>query len=267
MPGDGPSGRMSEFELYIRVRMFELACEWAKRVKDSGGRAIDWDHFVMPIGLLLVVDDNNGGDVTAQELIKRFHLLDSESADIIDFYFMGWHWIYPGDRSKGIRFDLSTFRECREALKKVGIKAFGGNADLILVDACYWCPKRGFRSPDTFRSGEISLDFSQAIHINLTSRLKDADIPPVGELLQTIIDAAESVRTAHGQLSCDGNVFAISDRLGLASAKRSFLTFVLEKFGAIIGARKLEALTVRNLGPVVGLEQLALDGIASERAR
>src|SRR5437867_5398800 len=131
MVGDGPSGNVNEFEDALRSRMAVLAAEWATRLgeyPDVGS----FDQFVLPVGLLLMIDEANGGDATAQELIRRFHLLHQESSDIVDFYFMGWSWVDYGDRSKGIRFDLDTFAECRRALKRAGVKKFGGNADLIL---------------------------------------------------------------------------------------------------------------------------------------
>src|SRR4051812_8451001 len=88
--------------------------------------------FVMPVGLFLVIDEENGGDMTARELFKRFNLLHSESQDVIDFYFLGWEWVKSWDRSAGIRFNLKSFESCRKALRDIGIDRFGGNADLIL---------------------------------------------------------------------------------------------------------------------------------------
>jgi hypothetical protein len=46
--------------------------------------------FVMQVGLFLLIDEENGGDATARELCKRFHLLNSESQNVIDFYFLLW---------------------------------------------------------------------------------------------------------------------------------------------------------------------------------
>lgn len=48
-----------------------------------------------------------------------------------------------------------------------------------------------------------------------------------------------------------GVVFTISDRVGIVIAKDSILNFVLEKWGKIIGARKLKELAVTNLSPSV----------------
>jgi hypothetical protein len=215
----------------------------------------------MPIALVMVLDEKNGGDVTAQELVRRFDLIHRESGKVIDFYFLGWDWIAAGDRTKGIRFDMDDFQECRSALKRAGVRTFGGNADLILVDAHHWYTPGiapiDVDAPANMGPTGVTLDFSEAIHLNLATRRENKDLPPLGELLQHIIDAAASVRD-----SVDPDdprmTFKISDALGIATAKESFLGFILEKFGAIIGAKKLEALAVRNIGPVVGLHELSL---------
>jgi len=52
-------------------------------------------------------------------------------------------------------------------------------------------------------------------------------------------------------------VYHISDRLGLAIAKKSILRYFLEKWGGIIGAKTLEAVAVRKIGPRVDLSHLA----------
>jgi len=206
----------------------------------------------MPIGLCLVIDEANGGDVTAQELVKRFDLLHWSSGNIMDFYYFGWQRTYtPGEP---LSFDLRAFHECHKSLQKAGIIDFGGNADLILVDVHYrWslCDNRIDVTKDS-----ISLDFSQAIHINLSSGVKSGDIPSVGEFLQSVIRAAEQVRTSLREGG--GAVFAMSDSLGLATAKQSVLSFILEKCGAIIGAKKLAALTTRDLGPMINVDDIVI---------
>src|SRR4029077_8988140 len=92
-------------------------------------------RLVLPIGLFLVVDEINGGDVTAQELVKRFNLLHIDSENAIDFYFLGWQWNQRGDRSQGINFSPKSLQACRKALNLAGVKTSGSNAELILVDA------------------------------------------------------------------------------------------------------------------------------------
>jgi len=267
MPGDGPSGRFYSFPSLVLKRVSQLAQEWAKSEAANlpkTGRS----HFVMPIGLLMVIDEANGGDAIAKELLNRFHLLHAESGDIIEFYFMGWEWVKLGDRSKGIRFDLDSFQECRRALKSAGIKSFGGNADLILVDAHHWfTPGVLPRDPETPANvgvTGVTLDFSEAICINLSSRSQAGELQPVGEFFQALIEAAsEVVNDARQTLPSEkhGLTFKISDTLGLATAKRSFLSFIYEKFGAIIGAKKLDAIAVRSPGKMMRLEELSMDGV------
>jgi hypothetical protein len=83
-------------------------------------------RFSFPIGLFFVIDEANGGDATAVELERRFHLLDTESKNFIDFYYLGWNNL--GE------FELSAFEDFRNFLKKQGITEFGGNVNLILID-------------------------------------------------------------------------------------------------------------------------------------
>ncbi len=209
-------------------------------------------NFVMPVGLLLAIDEENGGDATARELCKRFHLLDSESQDVIDFYFLGWQWVKPWDRRAGIRFDLASFESCRRSLKAAGVDRFGGNADLILVDAHF-----GVRGS--------SLNFKKAIHVNLSSSAAGGEIPPLGEFLQSIIEAAARVRESGDDLQDVGAVFSMSDRLGLATARKSILDYILKKWGEVIGAKRLQALAVRNIGPKVRLRDLLLPAVPQGR--
>lgn len=56
-------------------------------------------EFCLPVGLCLVLDEKNGGDATAQELVKRLALLDEESGNIVDFYYLGWHLPHAPVRS------------------------------------------------------------------------------------------------------------------------------------------------------------------------
>ena len=80
MPSAGfPSGCLSDFQKLVADRVQELFreqlfCEHAGRT--SRGAAFKGNsrlHFVMPLALLLVIDESNGGDITARELAKRFH--------------------------------------------------------------------------------------------------------------------------------------------------------------------------------------------------
>src|SRR6185436_20716036 len=84
MPNGSPSGKT--FQGFLRTlnnRLYTLARE----VKDGLESGMDFE-FVMPIGMIRVLDKENGGDVTAQELIRRFRLLHAESKNAIDFYFL-----------------------------------------------------------------------------------------------------------------------------------------------------------------------------------
>lgn len=190
------------------------------------------------------------GGITGNELIRRFHLLDLESKNAIDFYFLGWRWRNEIDHSKGIRFDLHSFEECRNALRDIGVKTpFGGSADLILVDLRYRYrngPRDADGLPAYYGYTELDLNFPEAIQINLATSRDKGEIPPLGDFLQSIIEVAESL---HERGDNQSPVYSISDKLGIATAKRSFLDFILKKWGGIIGADKLAPLAVRNLGP------------------
>jgi hypothetical protein len=215
----------AEFPRRLSARMTELS-------QESGER-----EFLMPVGLVLVVDKENGGDATAEELVSRFELLNFESRNVIDFYFLGWSQDFSGK----LNFRLADFERFRSFLLEKGIKQFGGNADLILVDAHY-------------KDSNVNLNFQQAIRIDLSTSSEEGHFSTLGSFLQSIIDAAEQVEADRQGALARGLVFSISDRLGLAVAKSSILDFVLEKWGKIIGARKLKQLAVQNLGPCIPLQ-------------
>ena len=245
MPGDFPTGiGFKGFKHALNHRAYLLA---EQMMEETGSKAHD---FVMPIGLFLVIDKKNGGGITGNELIRRFHLLDLESKNAIDFYFLGWRWRNEIDHSKGIRFDLHSFEECRNALRDIGVKTpFGGSADLILVDLRYRYrngPRDADGLPAYYGYTELDLNFPEAIQINLATSRDKGEIPPLGDFLQSIIEVAESL---HERGDNQSPVYSISDKLGIATAKRSFLDFILKKWGGIIGADKLAPLAVRNLGP------------------
>src|ERR1044071_8772925 len=155
----GPNG-INDFREILHFRMTQL---YSEQYAESDS---EQKNFIIPVGLVLVIDAENGGDVTAQELVKRFNLLHCSSQNIIDFYFLGWEWNDTAERSKGIRFNPTSFLSCRDALSTVGVSNFGGNADLILVDA--HC--------DPFVPNGITLNFREAIHVNLSSSIKEGEI-------------------------------------------------------------------------------------------
>jgi hypothetical protein len=223
-----PPGGPGQFCECVRRRLDQLASEFGQT------------SFLMPLGLFLVIDTDNGGDATAAELTRRFKLLDFESKNIVDFYFLGWRESYF---SEGMQFDLAVFESYRDALRRIGVYKFGGNADLILVDARY-------------SGGDVTLNFEEAVRVDLSASDAEKDFPTLGAFLQSIIDAAEEVRKAGTSGETHGFVFSISDRLGLATAKKSILDFVLEKWGKVIGGKKLTTLAVRNLGPEIDLNRI-----------
>lgn len=198
------------------------------------------EELIVPIGLFMLLDKANGGDATAEEIQRRFQILNFESGNIIDFYFLGW--FQPevhGVKSDNIRFNLSAFMEFRTLLYNLGIKKFGGNADLILVDA------------QIGKKSEHKINFSQAVYIDLARQIAENNFPTLGGLLQSIIDAADEVRKSQKDMEKRGVVYSISDKLGIAFAKQSIIQYFLDKWGRVIGAKSLAALSIQNLAPDV----------------
>jgi hypothetical protein len=218
------SGTMADFKLRVADNMRRLA-------KETGDT-----EFAVPLALVLAIDAATGGDVNAQEIIRRFALIDVESRNIIDFFFLGW----SKDAVGAVTFSLPAFAQVREALREVGVTRFGGNASLYVLDA-WW------------HNGRVTLDFENAIYIDLTVTQKKGNVLSIGEFLQGLIDAAEAVRT---EAAGGSAVLRISDRLGLASAKASFLDYLLNKWGEMIGANKLADVVTRRIGPKVDLAQV-----------
>ena len=224
-----PASDILEFKQRLVHRLKVLSAEFSS------------DSFYMPVGIFLLLDKQNGGDATADELMRRFGLLDFESRTSLDFYFLGWRPIDASDKQRGISFDLRSFEEFRDALKKAGLRKFGGNADLILVDA-------------HFSGGKARLNFSEAIRIDLAAGVPEY-FASLGHFLQEIIEAAEAIRNSE-RLSPEPVVWQMSDRLGLIIGKQSLLDFILEKWGKVMGAKGIASLAVRELGPDTPLENL-----------
>src|SRR5712692_1246309 len=182
-------GPLSEFKQRLHLQMKELASE-------SGESS-----FLMPVGLFPVIDKDNGGDTAAEELVRRFKLLDFESKNIVDFYFLGWRESFSGD----IRFDVDTFEGYRMAFKVAGIQKFGGNADLILVDA-------------RNSAGEVTLNFKEAVRVDLSARSAEKDFPTLGALKYL----RRGVAKVGGNLGQFRAVLArIADRWGRSGSKSS----------------------------------------------
>jgi hypothetical protein len=57
----------------------------------------------------------------------------------------------------------------------------------------------------------------------------------------------------------------MSDRLGLATAKKSLLDYIFRKWGELIRARKLQAAALRNMGLRVRLRDLPLPAVPQGR--
>lgn len=221
-------GPWGEFVRHVEERLRTLH-------RESSGRGV-----VLPIGILLVVDRAHGGDDTADEIIRRFPLLDRESQNWIDFYYLGWK-----ESGRKMRFNLNWFSGGRDALRRIGVKEFGGNADLILVDTSI--------SP---RGRRTFIHFETAIRIDLSKERSSGGLVPLGAFLQAVIDAAEEVKQEAISGPPDNAVYKISDTLGLMYARESFLDFILDKWGKFFGAKRLKSLAVRKLGPKVTLSKL-----------
>jgi hypothetical protein len=202
-------------------------------------RETNMAELAFPVGVFLVLDRDNGGDGTSDELVRRFNFIDVESRDVIDYFFLGWR--HSEVTPTQLVFDLSAFQSCREALQKVGIGGFGGYADLLLFDA--W-----------LRRGRAVLDFEHALHVDIAEAVAAKRIINVGKFLEDLTLAASRVRD---EASLDTSVvYRMSDQLGLATARQSVLDFVLDKWGKIIGAASLLPLATRRIGPAVDLAQV-----------
>ncbi len=191
-------------------------------------------RFSFPIGLFFVIDEANGGDATAVELERRFHLLDIESKNFIDFHYLGWNDL--------MEFELSAFEDFRNFLRKNGLTEFGGNADLILIDL-------------EVDNDQASLRFDRAIRVDLSERAV-REGQSLGRFLQNIVSAAERLYPDYLKQTGSSAVYEISDSLGIAYAQKSFLQWVLKKWGGIVGATGLKDLALQRLGPSIFLEDL-----------
>src|SRR5437764_11623938 len=87
MPDGSAGGGFSTFQVLLLKRVTQLAQEWSGHEESKFVPMVPKgkSHFVMPIGLVMVVDEANGGNATAQELVRSFDLLHRESGKVIDF--------------------------------------------------------------------------------------------------------------------------------------------------------------------------------------
>ena len=119
-------------------------------------------------------------------------------------------------------------------MRSVGVREFGGYADLILFDA--W-----------LRGEKVELDFTRAMHIDLAEAIAKQRILNIGGFLQSLIDTVDLVREHVGK-DASNVVERISDKLGLAVGKASLTEYLIEKWGRVIGAPKLLALATGHIG-------------------
>jgi hypothetical protein len=188
---------------------------------------------VMPIALCLAIPEKFGGNKDAVEMINRFGLIDMLSGTAIDFYYFGWSVI--GIDGSDMNFDRLAFKNCWDWLFKEGVEDFGGNADLIIVDAT-------LSSQDT-----ISLNFREAIRIDLALALKRSRIDTLGAFLDSLMKAA--IKVSESEHLEQRPVFRISDMMALTSLWESVFKKALDK----LGIAAIETVVTRDVGPVVDL--------------
>ncbi len=202
--------------------------------------------LILPVGLFLVIDAANGGNDIAQELVKRVHLLDQESKNVIDFYYLGWRCEKGSIPSRvgddALEFNLQNFVTVREGLSRLGIREFGGNANLVVLDA--EMTEKGF-----------FLNFGRVIRIDLAADIKSGRFVSLGDLTERLIRGAEEVRMTAA--TGDSPVCRISNHLGLVYSRQSILDALCERFGKWFGAPRLQSLAVTNAGPRVSGSELA----------
>ena len=223
------SGSIEEFIVNVEQRL---------KVKSRANP--NAQNCVIPIGIMLVLDKANGGDDKAEELVRRFFLLDYESSEFIDFYYMGWCM-----RNKKLEFRRELFTECREVLRRSGIEQFGGNADVILVDSEL---AKDHATP--------ILHFDQAIRIDLSLDLQSKEYPTVGSFLYAVVHAARKNTAVNKENPFCSPITGISNEIGLQQVRKSLLDYVLEKFGKIINAKQLQAFAVKRIGPKKSLSEI-----------
>jgi hypothetical protein len=188
---------------------------------------------VMPIALCLVAPEHLGGDAIAKEMIRRFKLIDIQSSTAIDFYYFGWS-VMSLD-AEILNFDTAAFASCRDWLFRAGVQRFGGNADIVIVDASLITSRR------------LVLDFTEAIRVDLAKAAKTAKIDTLGDFIDSLIHEAYEVSV--DQVKARRPVFNISDALALTKTWEMVLNKMLSHFGL----ERLESIVTRNLGPVIEL--------------
>ena len=200
----------------------------------------------------MLLDEDRGGDKIAEQIVKRFHLLDKESGRAIDFYYLGWgidkrflsetNSDTPNYNPDYLQFDLDGFVACRNVLMRAGIKrGLIGNANLILLDVL-------------LDREDPELRFESAISIDLTAAVQEDDITSVGHFLDMVSEAAHQIQS--GPQEMDRVVWHISKKLGLVYTSESILDSFLNRFGIFFGAKRLKRLVTKKIGSTLNASTL-----------
>ena len=195
---------------------------------------------VMPVGIFLVLDKDNGGDTKAEELINRFFIMDKESSEFIDFYYLGWRM-----RHDNPVFNINLFSKCRDVLRECGVNEFSGNADIILVDAEL-----------SFNAESPILNLDRAMRIDISLDLQSEVYPTVGHFLYAVVRAAKEYNENHKGSEIYSPIECISNSLGIGQARKSLISFMLDQFGKFINAKQLQAFDVKQIGPKLSISDI-----------
>ncbi len=193
--------------------------------------------FTVPVALLLLHDQANGGAVTGLELERWFGLQDFELPNLMDLYFLGWSRGSgkPAEAGgAGMQFDLASCEGFRSALRGAAIRDLAGHASLILVDC------------QSLR-GTVRLNFTRAACVDLTAVGTRRHLATVGGWLQSLAELIAALQ-AGGQPDAD-RPFRVGDPLPLASGSGPLAGWLLERWARHAGAPALTANALRDLGP------------------
>jgi len=226
-----------EFDVFLRKIE-----NYSSQILENSGEG----KIVFPVALIFTLDSEHGGDNIAKELIKRIVVNHLQSGSMFDFYYFGWglnsdnvKFLHPSD----VSFDIEAFCACKHAVEKAAPNwRPNGNADIIIVDVYAG-------------TNNITIDFKNSISIDISSAIKLDKFTSLGSFLQKFID---STKTAVESSFYTSPSVEISDRLGFAYAKESFIEKMMNKFGNLIGANTLMELTTKNLGVPITTEELLL---------
>ncbi|WP_420124906.1 hypothetical protein [Longimicrobium sp.] len=209
----------------------ELRCELSMRLRSLQNTRGSTDSVTIPIGICLVLASEHGGNTVASELIQRFHLLNLESGDAIDFYYLGWRVETDGKGDQHLQFSLPDYVAAKQLLQSTGVRGFSGNADLILVDASV--------APDK----PVELKLESAIQIDLTRLIAaEGAVLTLGSFFDMLMESARNSPPT------STTVHSLSDRLGMEMGKTAILNVVWKKIGGLIGAERLSQLATRGVG-------------------